>query len=780
MAATYTWPIYVGARITNTSHTYNGSPYKATDFGVPVGTDVYAVANGTVITVVSKTDSYGKYIVIDHGNNVYSLYAHLSEFKVSKNDYVVQGQVIALSGNTGNSTGPHLHFEIRVGGNSISYAKNIRDYCTEINVDPNPVCNCSESYAGTYICTSRTTLNIRGGHSASGSVLGSIPSGAEVYVSKADGSWAHVSYNGIDGFASMQYLERKVNNYPLDLNGLLDDRFSGSLEEYGTADVYINGALVADDVSDYYEVLPEGTYFEFTDFKARDGYMYTGFDGTIKGQISSGTNELKVMFCTAGNEMSSGYDRTIPDGDYLICAARNPDKTVSYFLDIEGTAQPAENGTNVSLCGPLDYDPPSYEAWNLTYQDGFYTIKQVDTNMCLDVASGTAIQGENIHVWNSNGTAAQKWAISYNGTDGYRIQAKCSGFSLDIAGGVIENGKNVSQWKNNDSAAQAWLFIPYRPSQPIENGRYILMSALSDHLELDVDGDTGDVPENVNVQVWEDSAPSKYNSFDIQKLSNGFYKFTHAASGKCLEVSNGTSGYSDNIALHTDNGSLAQQWAIIPNGNGYCVVAKCSGYAMDVCDFHTENGTNVLEYPIQGSNNQTWVFVPAEYTVKYDANGGEGAPENQTKYYKENLKLSASEPIRSGYKFLGWGKTKTETTAQLLPGDDYYTDESVTLYAVWEKLEPDLVLPRALTVIEEEAFEGGVFTYVKLPENTTTIRSKAFANCRNLKHIYIPETTTIIASDAFSGVDNLLTIHGVKGSYAEFYAGKYGFQFVEE
>lgn len=136
MAATYTWPIYVGARITNTSHTFNGVSYKATDFGVPVGTNVYAVADGTVISVVSQTDSYGKYIIIDHGNNVYSLYAHLSEFKVAKGDRVVQGQTIALSGNTGNSTGPHLHFEIRVGGNSTSYSKNIRDYCTEVNVNP--------------------------------------------------------------------------------------------------------------------------------------------------------------------------------------------------------------------------------------------------------------------------------------------------------------------------------------------------------------------------------------------------------------------------------------------------------------------------------------------------------------------------------------------------------------------------------------------------------------------------------------------------------------------
>lgn len=70
------------------------------------------------------------------------------------------------------------------------------------------VCTCSDSYAGNYTCTSNSTLNIRSGHGSGYSVIGSIPSGATVYVSKADGSWAHVSYNGVNGYASMQYLSK--------------------------------------------------------------------------------------------------------------------------------------------------------------------------------------------------------------------------------------------------------------------------------------------------------------------------------------------------------------------------------------------------------------------------------------------------------------------------------------------------------------------------------------------------------------------------------------------
>jgi len=88
-----------------------------------------------------------------------------------------------------------------------------------------------------------------------------------------------------------------------------------------------------------------------------------------------------------------------------------------------------------------------------------------------------------------------------------------------------------------------------------------------------------------------------------------------------------------------------------------------------------------------------------------------------------------------------------------------------------------LIPPSSLTVIEAEAFSGSAFTSVKLSEGTTTIGSRAFADCPKLRYIYIPEATTGIAGNAFSGVSNL-TILGASGSYAEFYAQRYGYSFT--
>ena len=71
--------------------------------------------SGNVVTS-GWSNSYGWYIVINHGNNITTLYAHNSQLLVKVGDYVEQGAVIAKSGSTGKSTGPHLHFEIKING----------------------------------------------------------------------------------------------------------------------------------------------------------------------------------------------------------------------------------------------------------------------------------------------------------------------------------------------------------------------------------------------------------------------------------------------------------------------------------------------------------------------------------------------------------------------------------------------------------------------------------------------------------------------------------------
>lgn len=88
------------------------------DIAVPEGTPIRAALSGTVVFTQSEAESggYGNYTCIDHGGGLSTCYAHQSEFAVSPGQSVSQGQIIGLSGNTGYSTGPHLHFEVRIFG----------------------------------------------------------------------------------------------------------------------------------------------------------------------------------------------------------------------------------------------------------------------------------------------------------------------------------------------------------------------------------------------------------------------------------------------------------------------------------------------------------------------------------------------------------------------------------------------------------------------------------------------------------------------------------------
>ena len=82
------------------------------DFSTPRGTPVYAAGDGVVKTVMTNLGGYGKEVEIDHGYGYVTKYAHLDEFKVKVGQKVKRGELIALSGNTGSSTAPHVHYEV--------------------------------------------------------------------------------------------------------------------------------------------------------------------------------------------------------------------------------------------------------------------------------------------------------------------------------------------------------------------------------------------------------------------------------------------------------------------------------------------------------------------------------------------------------------------------------------------------------------------------------------------------------------------------------------------
>ncbi|MGD9665189.1 MAG: M23 family metallopeptidase, partial [Novosphingobium sp.] len=93
--------------------------HKGIDLAAPTGTPVYATADGKV-EMAQWFSSYGKFVKIEHGADLETRYAHLSGYTVSPGQTVHKGDLIGYVGSTGRSTGPHLHYEVRVAGEAVN------------------------------------------------------------------------------------------------------------------------------------------------------------------------------------------------------------------------------------------------------------------------------------------------------------------------------------------------------------------------------------------------------------------------------------------------------------------------------------------------------------------------------------------------------------------------------------------------------------------------------------------------------------------------------------
>ena len=109
-------PISSGYTITSRFGWRSSGNHTGLDVAAPTGTSIHASASGTVTAAGWSTSGYGYHVIINHGNGVETLYGHCSKLYVKEGQYVNQGDVIGAVGSTGNSTGPHLHLEVRVNG----------------------------------------------------------------------------------------------------------------------------------------------------------------------------------------------------------------------------------------------------------------------------------------------------------------------------------------------------------------------------------------------------------------------------------------------------------------------------------------------------------------------------------------------------------------------------------------------------------------------------------------------------------------------------------------
>ncbi len=165
----------------------NHSPANSVDLNRydDFGDAVVASASGRVSTVQNLgSTSYGKYVVVDHGGGWKSYYAHLNSFSVSVGQNVSQGQQIGTLGNTGGSTGPHLHYEQRYNGAAQRIVWNgaqIYYWGTRSYTSKNG-CGATSGATGT-VSTAGAPLNVRSGPGTTYSIVGTLANGTKVTIS---------------------------------------------------------------------------------------------------------------------------------------------------------------------------------------------------------------------------------------------------------------------------------------------------------------------------------------------------------------------------------------------------------------------------------------------------------------------------------------------------------------------------------------------------------------------------------------------------------------------
>lgn len=159
---------------------YNGG----IDWGIPTGTPVKAAQAGKVAMVRNDASGYGTHIRIEHDEGYLTIYGHLQNFAVKTGDRVSAGQVIGRSDNTGFSTGPHLHFELRKNNVAVDPAPLLVE---QLEPAPDPI----STEPGKKV-TIRPFYNLRAGPGTNTTDLGTTDAAISAEVIETQGDWARV------------------------------------------------------------------------------------------------------------------------------------------------------------------------------------------------------------------------------------------------------------------------------------------------------------------------------------------------------------------------------------------------------------------------------------------------------------------------------------------------------------------------------------------------------------------------------------------------------------
>ena len=768
----YTWPISTDHSVTAGWYYSNGNWHGATDFAASIGTQVVAIAAGTVIQAVDNgcggshiggspacpygsnckaaNIGYANYIMIKHYDGTYSVYGHLKtgSFTVKAGDVVEQGTPIAQTGAAGKATGPHLHLELRTGGPEKAvisdaarkpYSVNPQDYLTKKYVCNGNVIGegdslgCTTAYAGWYQETGKGGANVNSNHTKNwGSQVGVINEGQYVYVSKATGTGSgnlgHITYNGVERYIAMGLFKR-MSGDPI-----------GSVDSYG---------------ADAGAVWVNGWAFDWDNCESQLTIEVCLDDNVI----------LRGTANTERSDVNSTYSSVV--GSYHGFSLRaSTNLTGSHKMDIYAV----NVGSGTNKC-----------------------IGSVWVNIPVSDTTGPEIS--NVQVTN---VTNKGYDVSCTVTDPSGVDR------VQFPTWTDANGQDdlLSDWSTNQKArgtqnGNTWTFHVDIADHNNEGGTY----CTDIHAYDKYGNDSG----------W--NAPRVYVDTEAPVISN-------------VQVTNiTTEGYdvsctvTDNVGVNrvvfptwtvlNDQDEIASEWW---NADHTATRGTRNGdvwtFHVNIADHNNERGaylTHIYAYDDAGnricSTDAGLIEVPEPYpTITFDACGGTAEfTEKQLEYHEDGMTYGAlPEAWMDGYVFDGWytdavgGTRVSRSTA--------YTDKgNTTLYAHWMAVDTSaasgwslqdgtliimaqgamqdytsavqvpwfqnradikkIVVQNGVTTIGDYAFYGCEnVTSVSLPSTVTQIGKLAFYGCKSLSSLALPDSVTVVEDYAFAKASGLRTI----------------------
>ena len=384
-------------------------------------------------------------------------------------------------------------------------------------------------------------------------------------------------------------------------------------------------------------------------------------------------------------------EEIIPSGTYSIRTLCNTSKA----LDV-----------NPSVADAYIWDANSNDTqkWVIEPVGGYYKIINAQTGLALDVKGGIAASGTQVQQYTYNGTSAQMWQFLNAGNGNYYIRSAL-GYYLDLDGAITDNGHKIYVYNLNAEGGrinQTWHLESLGPSvitPPSTTCDGYLYTQYNDPDGWHAINAEHKVGQKIGSIPTEDGSGRGYVVITERvKGSDGYWwgkcNYKGIVGWTCLyePYIKLVSAYTCPVVTFNANGGsvgTASKKVYINTPYGTLPTPTRTGYYFAGWYTAASGGSLVKEDTnVSITSNQTLYahWTPYTYTVSYNANGGTGAPGNQTKTHGVSLTLSSVKPTKDGYTFQGWSTT-LNSSVQYNPGSAYSGNANLTLYAVWNPVK---------------------------------------------------------------------------------------------